>query len=230
MTTEERRKARWITRHWPLVSGLVALGLVAAGGAVIAFRGSNLEFDTEWNDGLLESRNPFFEVPARLMDFLGGGWFGVFAVPILVVVLLLLTKHRWGALFFLLASLLSGGAVQLLKNAFDRARPDDILVIVDHGSFPSGHVANAATIAVTLGIILRRTWVWVAGVAYAVLMMLSRTYLGAHWLSDTVGGVLVGAAVAVIVWAPFASRLQRERIQREGALRYAPPGGAAGSR
>jgi undecaprenyl-diphosphatase len=42
-------------------------------------------------------------------------------------------------------------------------------------------------------------------------MLLSRTYLGVHWLSDTIGGVLLGVAVAVIVWAPFASRIQRER-------------------
>jgi undecaprenyl-diphosphatase len=42
-------------------------------------------------------------------------------------------------------------------------------------------------------------------------MMLSRTYLGAHWISDTVGGMLIGAGVAVILWAPFAFRLYRER-------------------
>jgi undecaprenyl-diphosphatase len=44
-------------------------------------------------------------------------------------------------------------------------------------------------------------------------MMLSRTYVGAHWISDTVGGMLVGAGVAVIVWAPFAYRLYREKRQ-----------------
>jgi membrane-associated phospholipid phosphatase len=72
-------------------------------------------------------------------------------------------------------------------------------------------VANAATLAVVIGIVLRRGWVWAAGIFYTILMMLSRTYLGAHWVSDTIGGVLVGAGVAVIVWAPFALRLERER-------------------
>jgi membrane-associated phospholipid phosphatase len=71
-------------------------------------------------------------------------------------------------------------------------------------------VANAATMAVALAILMQRTWVWAAGVVYVVAMMLSRTYLGAHWLSDTVGGLLVGAAVAVLLWAPLALRLQRE--------------------
>ena len=53
--------------------------------------------------------------------------------------------------------------VQLLKNLFGRARPEDILVVSDFGSFPSGHVANAATIAVAIGMIVPNVWVWVAG-------------------------------------------------------------------
>jgi membrane-associated phospholipid phosphatase len=203
--------ARKVTRRWPLVSGLVALAVVVAGGALIGLRESNVEFDVEWMENLSENRSPFWEVPARLMDFLGGGWFGVFAVPIAIAVLLLLAKRRWGAIYFLIASILSALVVQLLKNLYDRARPEDILVVSDHGSFPSGHTANAATIAVTLGIILGRRWVWFAGLAYTVLMLLSRTYLGAHWLTDTLGGLLVGAGVAVIVWAPFATRLNAER-------------------
>ena len=92
-----------------------------------------------------------------------------------------------------------------------RPRPTEILVHPDFGSFPSGHSANAALIATTLGIIFWRTWIWITGAVYTVLMMLSRTYLGAHWISDTIGGMLVGVGVAVIIWAPFALRLYRER-------------------
>ena len=99
-----------------------------------------------------------------------------------------------------------------------RPRPEDILVTSDFGSFPSGHSANAATIAVTLGIIFARTWVWVAGSIYTLLMMLSRTYLGAHWISDTIGGLLIGAAVGVIVWAPFAYKLRAENRANHSPL------------
>ena len=51
---------------------------------------------------------------------------------------------------------------------------------------------------------------WVAGAAYTVLMMLSRTYLGAHWLTDTIGGAILGAALAVLVWCLFATRIRVE--------------------
>ena len=209
--SESRQTARKVTRRWPLVSGLVTLAVVVAAGALIGLRESNVEFDADWMQNLSENRSPYWEVPARLMDFLGGGWFAVLVVPIGVTVLLILAKRRWGAAYFLLASILSALVVQLLKNLYDRARPEDILVVADHGSFPSGHVGNAATLAVTLGIILGRKWVWFAGAVYTLLMLLSRTYLGAHWLSDTLGGLLVGAGVAVIVWAPIATRLHAER-------------------
>lgn len=205
------RAARRVSRRWPLISGLVALALVVGAGGLIALRKSPLGVDTEWMNEILENRHPVWVVLSLLMDFLGGGWFGVFVVPLATVGLLCLFRRFFSALFYAIAAAASAGLLQLLKNLFGRARPDDILVTADFGSFPSGHVANAATVAVALGLILRYGWVWAAGAAYTVLMLLSRTYLGAHWLSDTLGGLLLGTAVAVIVWAPLAGRVHRER-------------------
>ena len=202
-----------VARHWPLISGIAAVVLAATLGAVIAYRSSNkpFGFDTKWMDEILESRNPVLEIPAQLMNTVGGGLFGVIVLPVVIVVLLLILRRKWAALYFAAASILSAGLVQLLKNLFARPRPEDMLVTADIGSFPSGHVANAATMAVVLGFILRRTWVWIAGMVYAILMMLSRTYLGVHWVSDTIVGLVLGAGVAVILWAPLAHRLFLER-------------------
>jgi len=210
---ETEDEAARISRRWPLISSTIAVALVAMLGAIIAFRGGNLplDVDTEWMGELVEHRSPFWEVPALVMDHVGGGLFGVFVLPLLIIGILCLFRRFWAALYFALASVASAGLVQLLKNVFERPRPEEILVAADLGSFPSGHTANAATMAVVLGYILRRVWVWAAGLAYTILMLLSRNYLGAHWLSDTVGGLILGVAVAVILWAPFAHRLYRER-------------------
>lgn len=218
--------ARSIRRRWPLISALVAIGVAAGLGLLIALRGGNLplEDDLEWMDEILEHRSIWWDAPALLMDWLGGGIMGVFVVPLAIIGLLLIMKRFWAALYFVIAAAASAGVVQLLKALLDRPRPEDIMVLSDAGSFPSGHVANAATIAVTLGIIVSRAWVWAGGVAYAVLMLLSRTYLGAHWLSDTLGGLLIGAGVAVIAWAPFALKLQRERHGGRGYVTR--PGGS----
>ena len=216
---ETAREAARVSRRWPLISGAVAVLLVAGLGAIIALRG-NLpsEADAEWMEEILEHRSPLWEAPALLMDHIGGGIFGVFVVPLLIIAVLCFFRRFVSALYFLIATVLSAGIVQLLKNIFERPRPEDILVVSDIGSFPSGHSANAATMAVVLGFIIRRLWVWVAGIAYTVLMVLSRTYLGAHWITDTIGGVILGSAVAVIVWAPFAYRLHQERKGRPRPL------------
>ena len=200
-----------ISRFWPLVSGTAAVGTALLLGLIIAIRG-NLPFeaDSEWMEEIIEHRNPVLEVASYVMNFIGGGWFAIFVVPLGGALVFVLVKRYWAALFFAVSMAVSAGVVQLLKGLYDRPRPEDILVVVDEGSFPSGHTANAATLAVVLGLLLWRWWVWAAGAVYVVAMMLSRTYLGAHWFSDTIGGLLLGAAVAVIVWAPFAHRLRVE--------------------
>jgi len=212
MTRQDGSAARRVTRFWPLVTGGAILLLAVSLGAMISVRSSGrpLVIDTEWMAEIVEHRSPLWLVPALVMNYLGGGVLGVVVVPLGILAALLLFRRPWAALYFAIAELSSAGLVQLLKVTFGRARPEDMIVQADFGSFPSGHVANAATMALALAIIFPRVWVYVLGVVYTVLMMLSRTYLGAHWLTDTVGGLLLGAGVAVIVWAPLAARLEGE--------------------
>ncbi|WP_345750886.1 phosphatase PAP2 family protein [Microbacterium rhizophilus] len=135
----------------------------------------------------------------------------MFAVPTGIAIALLWWRRPWAALYVVLAIAVSAALVQVIKQLIGRPRPVDILVVADFGSFPSGHSANATVTAAALGIVFWRVWVWAAGAVYTAGMMLSRTYLGAHWISDTIGGLLLGVGVAVILWAPFAMRLHLER-------------------
>ncbi|CAD5991895.1 phosphatase PAP2 family protein [Agreia sp. COWG] len=205
-------KTRRVERFWPLISAVAVLVVAVLVGVLITIRraGNPLGVDTEWMNEIVEHRSPVWEIPSLIMNYVGGGGVGVFVVPVIVIAALCLFRRYWAAVYFTIGTVLSAALVQLLKGLFGRPRPAEILIHADFGSFPSGHVANATTMAVVLAIVLRRTWVWVAGVVYVVLMLLSRTYLGAHWLSDTFGGLLLGAGVAVIVWAPFANKLFRE--------------------
>ena len=192
---------------------LLAVGL----GVLVTVRALNPEsLDAEWMEEIVEHRSPLWEIPARVFDFIGGGWFGVFVVPVGIAVGFLIARRPWAASAFILGSAVSSGVVQLMKVGFGRTRPEEILVPLDSGSFPSGHTANAATIVVLLALLLRRRWIAVAGAVYVILMALSRTYLGAHWITDTVGGVLVGSAMAALVWVLFATKVRAERPSREG--------------
>ena len=192
-------------------AGIVLLFAVGL-GVLLALR--PLELDAEWMEEVVENRTPFLETVALVFDFLGGGWFGVLVVPVGIAAAFLIARRPWAASAFILGSALSSGAVQLMKALFGRARPEQILLPLESPAFPSGHTANAATVVVLLALLLRRRWIAVAGAAYVVLMALSRTYLGAHWVTDTIGGTLVGAAVAVLVWVLFAQKLRDERTAR----------------
>lgn len=202
------------TRRPFVLAGVVALALTVGLGALVTVR-ETLGLDEGWMAEVLGWRGPAGESLSRVFDFLGGGWFAIFAVPLGVAAAFVLARRPWHALSFLLASAVSAGICQVLKAAFGRARPEQILLALDNGSFPSGHATNAAAIAVILGLFFGRAWVWALGMLYLVAMAFTRTYLGAHWVTDTVGGALLGAGVAVLVWCLLLPQLRREPRPRD---------------
>ncbi|MEL4320024.1 phosphatase PAP2 family protein [Leifsonia sp. YIM 134122] len=211
---EPERRASWFGRHIPLVSGAALLIVAVLLGVVIVVRQQTLllGLDEEWAEEMTEIRGPVGDALALFFNYAGGTLIGALIIPLATVIALLAARRRWAALYFAIASAASAIGVQILKQLFGRARPEDMLVVSDFGSFPSGHVANAATVAVAFGVIFPVVWVWIAGAAWTVLMAVSRTYLGAHWFTDTIGGFLIGAGMALVIWGPFAQKLEQERL------------------
>jgi len=193
-----------------VVVGVLLMALGAVLGILIASEADPIDLDAWWN-GAMGSWNPGFVPIAFALDFLGGGWFATYVVPLGGALLLVLARRPRSALVFLAASIVSVAVVQLVKSMFGRVRPEEMLVISDHGSFPSGHTANAATIAVIAVIVFPRLWVALVGGAWVFAMAFSRTHVHAHWLSDTVGGALFGAGAALVVAGAFTVMLERER-------------------
>lgn len=204
---------RPVPRRPYVFAGIVLLVLAVALGLLVALR-DTVGLDEAWMTEVLEWRSPVGEQVGLVFDFLGGGWFAILVVPLGVGLAFVLARRPWSALDFVLASAVAAGLCQLLKVLYGRARPEQILLPLDNGAFPSGHATNAAVIAVSLGLLFRRLWVWILGAAYVVAMAFSRTYLGAHWLTDTVGGALLGAGVALLVWCLLLPRLQVEPVER----------------
>ncbi|MCR2799771.1 phosphatase PAP2 family protein [Microbacterium sp. zg-Y818] len=207
-----------------LVPGIVLVALACALGAWILQRGPEpFVLDHWWNQALVGWQVEAVAVFSLAMNWLGGGVFGVFVVPIGGALALLIMRRYMGALYFVAASIFSAAAVQVLKHLFGRARPEEILVISDYGSFPSGHAANAATLAVVAAVLFPRLSVVIAGAVWVMLMAFSRTYLHAHWLSDTVGGAMIGAGMALLMASAFAVPLRAEATRRSRIpLRVAP--------
>jgi undecaprenyl-diphosphatase len=205
-------------RRTAIVLGVLALAATVALGLMVTVvtHGQAPIVDTAWMALVFGPASPWI-VPSLFLHELGFG-LPAFLLATAVGGALFLWKRPWGAVYFLAVSIVSTAAVEVLKNSFARPRPSLALVDTGFGSYPSGHSARAAMLAVTLGILLPRVWVWILGAAYTLAMMFSRTQLGAHWLTDTVGGAFTGAAVALLGFAVIARQLQAE-----GARAHPPP-------
>ncbi|MGI6879509.1 phosphatase PAP2 family protein [Microbacterium sp. gxy059] len=183
-----------------LALGALLIGLGALLGLAVAIGGEEPPLDTAWNRLMGDARAaaPLVDV-AHVLDRAGGGWIGTWVVPLVFALVVALFWRGRAAVFAVAAMAASALAVQGVKHLIARPRPEDMLVTSDFGSFPSGHTAHAATIAAVLVILAPRAWAYVVGALWTLAMALSRTLLGAHWLTDTLGGALIGAGTACAV-------------------------------
>ena len=131
---------------------------------------------------------------------------------------LTLTKHKYSALLLLVAT---GGGLLLdmvLKLQFNRPRPHVFIwgTQAFGSSFPSGHAMGStitySTVAYLAARLHRRAWArWLTmSVALLVILLIgvSRIYLGVHYPSDVLAGIIMGLA-----WAAFCMATL-EAIQR----------------
>jgi membrane-associated phospholipid phosphatase len=151
------------------------------------------------------------------LSWLGSAWVN-WPLRILAAVLLIWRRHWLRLAAFGLAVITSEVLIGTLKAVVDRPRPPGSLITTSAAAFPSGHAVASAVTAVGLVLVLappgRARWRWeVNAVLFTSIMALSRVYLRAHWLSDTVAGALLGAGLA-LGWPALllAVRQRQERL------------------
>lgn len=111
-------------------------------------------------------------------------------------------------LYLLVALAASGAVVRVLKITLGRARPQLLFeqglygfrpFSLDYGlnAWPSGHAQTAWAVAVVLMLAAPRLRWWLAALAAAVAA--SRVVSASHYLSDVVGGSLIGIVVTLLL-------------------------------
>lgn len=134
---------------------------------------------------------------------------------VLLAAALLWRRHRGVvAVSLVVAGLVSLLVRELVKDLLNRPRPLDGFTTATGGSYPSGHAAGAAFVAGAAVVLLRRGWVAVVATVYAVVVGASRVLLNVHWLSDVIGGLLLGATFALLL--PWVQTKIGERWPRVG--------------
>ncbi len=139
----------------------------------------------------------------------------LFTVAVLTV--LVFRRHRRLAAIWLAVTFGGFKLVELLKAYYARPRPEFIEPIVQEwsASMPSAHTAGATLVFGLLTYLLirfTRRLGWILAPLFALLIFaigFSRVYLGAHWLSDVVGGWLLGSGVVALGMS--AAEAWRER-------------------
>ena len=202
------------SRRALLVSGGLLAGAAVVGLLVVLPATSaavQAVDDAVWRSaGDLENR-PTTAV-AVVLSWLGSTWVN-WPLRALALGLLAWRTHWLRLAAFALAVVTSELFIGPVKALVDRPRPPGTLIATSGASFPSGHAIAAAVTAVGLVLVLAEAgstrWRWeVRAVAFTSVMALSRVYLRAHWLSDTVAGALLGAGLA-LGWPALLSMLRR---------------------
>jgi membrane-associated phospholipid phosphatase len=128
-----------------------------------------------------------------------------YPIAICIVVPLIFKRFRLAWRFFVTVGV-TGVVMEIAKIIAKEPRPAALLhghlniraVETGLNSFPSGHVAVATAMALTLWLILPRTLRWVS-IFWIVFVGLSRMYLGVHTATDVIGGFAIGLAVVCII-------------------------------
>lgn len=116
-----------------------------------------------------------------------------------VLLIILVVTRQWRHAIFASATTLGAAIInQSMKHTFARARPEVLAEPLTTYSMPSGHASASFALFMTLAVLagrgqpvrLRLTWL-VLGAIPAASICVSRVYLGVHWPTDVLAGMLL---------------------------------------
>lgn len=133
------------------------------------------------------------------------------------------TNGRHGVVAAGFSAMLALGAAQLIGTLWDRPRPYEahpgkvhrLLAPSADPSFPSDHATAAYALAIAIGLRHRKAGVVAFGLA--TLVAIGRVGMGTHYLTDVFGGLLIGAAAALLLALPPIRRPLRRLADCLGA-------------
>lgn len=174
--------------------------LVQAEGQFLLYIQENLRFN--W-------LNPIF----KFITFLGDlGWFWL----LLTLIFLIVRKsRRTGMIMFASAGINIFLVNVILKNAFARTRPyiifESLISLVGEESdfsFPSGHSAISFSVATVILLCLPKKF-GIPAIVLAFLISVSRLYVGVHYPTDVICGILIG------IFCAFVAKFVMEKLENK---------------
>lgn len=206
-----KKNLKWIIAVVSLILFLILSSLIH-NDKLIAFD----NFYYKYMSLLISERMTFF---VKMVTHLGSA---LSFILLTVIVMLLPKEKKYGILVginLIIAFLFN----LFLKSIFSRPRPLDINLIKESGySFPSGHaMVSTAFYGFLIYLIwqtnLKKEQKWLYSILLSVLVLLiciTRVYLGVHYASDVLGGMLISIFYLVIFTSIVSKYLLKKKSSK----------------
>ncbi len=191
------------------ISVLVVMGGAAVGIGAILHAGGDGSIDSEVWRWVVGHRTSGLDAVAEGLTHIASTDF-VLPITVLVAAALVWARRARDAAFVAASAAGAYLITAILKEVVARPRPPvaERLVTENEFSFPSGHATQSIALYGAFLVLLvassgrgPRIAAWCAGALVALAVGWTRVYLGVHWLSDVVGGWMVGGAwLAMLAW------------------------------
>lgn len=212
--------------EFPLASLALALGSIGGFTTwtlavihtewLVIFNGLVVEFFQDLRFDLLD--------PVFLALTLAGDTLVLGAGFVLFSAALFLSGHKAGAAHMVAGGIVAGVLTVALKYGLFLARPETVDLPPVTPAYPSGHSSGATALYGLIATFIaqefrheKRWQIYTVAAIPIILVALSRLYLGVHWFSDVVGGILLGLMICGFIRCSF-SRYDWLRLPLRGTF------------